>query len=284
MDSNLRRGLVAEALGSFAIVYFGSGAVCVNYLTTTGLSPSSAPLHGGQPGLVGIALANGLILAAVLAVTMRISGSAVNPAITLMLWVFNRLDNKRTACYLAAQLAAALLAGACLRYTFADEVLRESRMGTPHLNVQVKVDTGFAFSKIEFASIAAGTAAEFLLTFFLVFAIFGMLRDGEDKSRAGLPAGLVMVAGSIAVYPLSGAAGNPARWFGTVLWESMLPDRVLNPWADTFVYLAGPILGALAAGLVTFRYLLAAPETETSAAASQPAVTPKPAPMTVKRR
>jgi MIP family channel proteins len=267
MDSNLRRGLVAEGLGTFAVVYFSAGVVCVNYLTTAGPQPSSTPLAAQQPGLVGVALAHGLIVAAALAVTVRLSGGFLNPAITLMLWVFNRLDTKRTACFLAVQLAAALLAGACLRYTFADEVLREARMGCPHLNNQ-------AFPEINFKAIAAGTSAELILTFFLVFAIFGMHREGEDPSRVGLPAGLVIVAGSLVVYPLTGAAANPARWFGTVLWELAL-DGQTKPWADTFVYLAGPILGALAAGLVTFRYLVAMPPAEVNAAVT-PAAAPQP--------
>jgi aquaporin TIP len=280
MDKNLQRGLVAEGLGTFAVVYFSAGAVCVNFLTTTGQSPGTAPLHGQQPGVAGICLANGLIYAAALAVTVRLSGGFLNPAITLMLWVFNRLDSKRTASYLAVQLAAGLLAGACLRYTFADDVLREARMGSPHLN-------NFAFPEIKFSSIAAGTCAELVLTFFLVFAIFGMLREGEDPTRVALPAGLVIAAGTVMVYPLTGAAVNPARWFGTVMWELTLGEAGAKPWADTFVYLAGPILGALAAGLVTFRYLVAGPPPEWNTAASAPAAVlqpGKPTAVTAKRK
>ena len=57
-----------------------------------------------------------------------------------------------------------------------------------------------------------------------------------------------MVVCVLFAFPLTGAATNPARWFGPVFWEWMLPERNWNPWADLFVYLAGPILGALAAG------------------------------------
>jgi aquaporin Z len=252
MDSNLRRALVAEGLGTFAVVYFGAGAVCVNFLATPNL-PDTSVLRGQQPGVVGIALACGLMVAAALAVTARLSGGFLNPAITLMLWVFNRLDTKRMGGFVAVQLVAALLAGACLRYTFEDKVLYEARMGTPHINSQ-------AFGKIDFATIAAGTSVELILTFFVVFAIFGIHRDGEDPSRVALPAGLTLAAGTVVVYPLTGACANPARWFGVMLWELTIkePER-LNPWTDTFVYLAGPILGALAAGLVAFRYFLATP-------------------------
>src|SRR5437773_9828813 len=133
MDPALRGGLVAELLGSFAVVYFGAGAVCVNYLTA-GQPPGAAPVHALQPGLVGVALAQGLIVAAALAVTVRHSGGFLNPAVTLMLWVFNRLDTKRTAVFLGAQLACAVLAGACLRFTCEDALLPEARGGTPRLN------------------------------------------------------------------------------------------------------------------------------------------------------
>src|SRR5262245_20543902 len=103
MDATLRRGVVAELLGTFALVYFATGAVCVNFLTTTGQQPGGAPLHALQPGLVGYALAQGLIYAAILAVTVRLSGGFLNPAVTLMLWVFNRLDNRRTGFFVIAQ-------------------------------------------------------------------------------------------------------------------------------------------------------------------------------------
>jgi MIP family channel proteins len=255
MDTALRRGLGAEFLGTFAVVYFSAGAVCVNYLTTTGAQPISSALHAQQPGLLGIALAQGLALAAALAVTVRVSGGFLNPAITLMLWVFNRLDSKRTSLFLAAQLAGAILAGGCLRFTIADGVLQEARMGTPHLNYAT-----FG-SNIGAGTIVTGASVEFLLTFFLVFAIFGSSRSGIGPEQAALPAGLMLAAGTIVAGPLTGAAANPARWFGTVLWEQLLPAPA-NPWGDTFVYLAGPILGALAAGLVLYRILfMETPET-----------------------
>jgi glycerol uptake facilitator protein len=270
MDAILRRGVAAELLGTFAVVYFGAGAVCVNFLTTAAnQTPATAGVTALQPGLVGIALTQGLIVAAALAVTVRLSGGFLNPAVTLMLWVFNRLDNKRTGLFLLAQLAGAVLAGGCLRFTFADDVLKAARLGTPHLQP-------LAFPDLATAAIIAGTAAELVLTFFLVFAIFGMSTEGSDPSRAALPAGLVLVAGALVLGPLTGAAANPARWLGTVVWEQMLGG---SPWNDTFVYLAGPILGALAGGLVTFRFLL------NESPLGEPALTNKaPAPALVKRK
>jgi MIP family channel proteins len=274
MDTTLRRGLVAELLGTFVVVYCSAGAVIANYLpVAAGSQPGNHPLHALQPGLVGVAVAQGLIFAAALAVTVRLSGGFLNPAVTLMLWVFNRLDNQRTGLFLAAQLVGALLAGTCLRYTFEDSVLLESHVGTPHLNP-------LAFpSGPQTASVVAGTSVELILTFFLVFAIFGASRDAAEPDRGALPAGLMLTAGTMVAGPLTGAAANPARWFGTVVWEQLLPQHAA-PWADTFVYLAGPILGALAAGLITFRFLFEQPEVGNPSVA----VTAKPSAVVAKRK
>ena len=119
MDRNLLRAYLVELLGAFALVYFGAGVVCVDYLTTpaepergsvAAKAPApqtgAAPLLQHQPGLVGIALAQGLILAVVLSVTVPVSGGYLNPAVTLTLWVFNRLDHVRTAWFIGAQLLA----------------------------------------------------------------------------------------------------------------------------------------------------------------------------------
>jgi glycerol uptake facilitator protein len=274
MDSNLRRAYLIELIGTFALVYISAGVVCVNYMTTlSGQQPGTASLLGHQPGLVGIALAQGLILAAALAVTVPLSGGYLNPAITLMLWVFNRLDHRRTAWFVGAQAVGAALAGFCLRQTFTASVLGEARVGTPHLNPLVYPD-------LTFAALAAGTGVELVLTFFLVFAIFGTTQDGSRPDRTGLMAGLTLTACVLFGYALTGAATNPARWFGPALSELLLPGRTQSPFADVFVYLAGPVLGALLAGLVYFKLLLPARITAAAPAETpaRPAETSRPAP------
>src|SRR5437773_4926819 len=137
MDKTLWRTYLIELVGTFALVYFGAGVVCVNHMTLPtkyanaktrvnySESGGNEPLtmYGHQPGLVGVALAQGFILAALLAVTLPLSGGYLNPAVTLMLWVFNRLDNTRTWWFIGAQLLGGVLAGVCLRYTFAEALL-----------------------------------------------------------------------------------------------------------------------------------------------------------------
>jgi glycerol uptake facilitator-like aquaporin len=274
MDNDLRRAYLIELLGTFALVYISAGVVCVNHMTApTGQEPGTASLFGHQPGLVGIALAQGLILAATLAVTVPLSGGYLNPAVALMLWVFNRLDSRRTAWLIGAQLVGAGLAGVCLRQTFTETVLRAARVGTPHLNPLVYPD-------LIFGAVVAGTGVELVLTFFLVFAIFGSEPDGSRPDRAGLLAGLTLTACVLFGFALTGAATNPARWLGTALAELLVPGGTRGPFADVFVYLAGPILGALLAGFVYFKLMLPARTTSIAPAApaGRPAETPRATP------
>jgi glycerol uptake facilitator-like aquaporin len=286
MDRNLRRAYLIELLGTFALVYFSAGVVCVNTMTTpANRDPATATLLATQPGVVGIALAQGLILAALLTVTVPLSGGYLNPAIALMLWVFNRLDHVRVSWLIGAQVLGAVLAGFVLRYTFdagqaaepipgvsppRPAVLGVARMGTPHLSERAYPHLNSVHT------IVAGTGVELVLTFFLVFAIFGSALDGSRPRFTGVPAGLTMTACVLFGYALTGAAVNPARWAGTVFWEAMLPRPPgPSPFADMFVYLAGPVIGALLAGTIYFRLLLPAQEADKVDAAAKPAETAK---------
>jgi aquaporin Z len=285
MDTNLRRAYLIELIGAFTLVYLSAGVVCVNYLTTpANQAYGGAALLSHQPGLLGIALAQGLILAATLAVTVPLSGGFLNPAITLMLWVFNRLESTRTAWLIGAQVLGAVLAGAALRFTFDQGVLAGARAGAPHVNSPEALYTAarmgtphlnpLTYPEPSTGVLAAGTSVELALTFFLVFAIFGTIQGGSRPTQAALAGGLTLSACALYGYPLTGAAVNPARWLGTALWEFMLPERTHSPFADLFVYMAGPVLGALLAGLVYFKLLLPAQQ------AAQAAETPAKAPST----
>src|SRR5262245_12486214 len=177
MDTNLRRAYLVELIGTFALVYLSAGVVCVNYLTTPLDQPyGGASLRANQPGLVGIALAQGLILAVALAVTVPVAGGFLNPAITLMLWVFNRLDSARMAWLIGAQFLGAVLAGAALRYTFDQGVLEGARAGTAHLNSPEALFTAarlgtphmnpLTYPQLTTRALLAGCGVELALTFF----------------------------------------------------------------------------------------------------------------------
>lgn len=235
MDQNLRAGLT-EMIGTFALVLLSAGVVC-----TGSLPDPSGPYH---PYLIGIALTQGFALAALLSATVHISGGYLNPAVTLMLWVFKRLDGRRAAWLIGAQLLGAVLAGLALRAIFSEGVLLVARLGTPHLNTSA---IGGAGGPPELPVLLSGIGIELALTFIVTFTIFGTMLDPRGPRLGGLGAGLALSACVFMAYDLTGASANPARWLGPAVWEASIrpPDLVFR---DHAVYWIGPILGALLAG------------------------------------
>ncbi|MGF1578360.1 MAG: aquaporin [Gemmataceae bacterium] len=306
MKTTLSKAFGVELLAMFVVVYFSAGIVCVNFQTfsvadrvvpaslqkakskaaskdeandpqqkqegkvSSRPAPGTMVLYGNQPGLLGIALAQGLTYAVMLAVTMHLSGGYLNPAITIMLWVYQRLGSRRALVLLGAQFVGAFLAGLCIRASFSEEILTAARYGTPHLNPN-------AYPEINWASLFGGASIELVLTFFLVFAIFGaFLRKADwpesteekpkpeskdellrtvDARIAALMAGLALTVCVLLAFPSTGAATNPARWFGTVLFEGPADAAQRGRFSDMFVYLGGPVVGALMAGFVYFWWL-----------------------------
>jgi glycerol uptake facilitator-like aquaporin len=284
MDKNLMRAYLAELIGTFALVFFGAGAVCVNYM----LPDAGLNTPVGWPAVIAVALTQGLVLAVALSVTLHFSTGYLNPAVTLMLWCFNRLDTPKMIWYVGAQLVGGALAGLCLYATFDLEVRTQSHLGTPHVNLRA---LGARDPSSVLDVVAPGTGIELVLTFFLVFAIFGTMLMTRGERATGLTVGLAMVAITLVGYWFTGAAANPARWFGTVVWErldeqpagSAFANR--SPFFDMFVFVGGPILGALLAGAVFFKYLL--PENKQKDVFPKPDVTDgkaAPAPTAVKAK
>lgn len=243
MSDRWIRPALSELVGVFGVVLISAGVVCVNQLTAgSPQAAGTAALTLHQPGLTGVALAQGLILAAMLVVTVPISGGYLNPAVTLTLWAFGRLDSGHAGILLVAQMLGSALAAGCLRLIFSPDIVQTAQYGAPHLNP-------LAYPYLTRYTTMSGAGIELILTFFLAFAIFASIGTAPDAWRVGGAAGMVQAAAGLFAYPLTGAALNPARWFGPVLWDS-LSGTTANPWADFLVYLAGPPLGALLAGLL----------------------------------
>jgi MIP family channel proteins len=234
MEKHLIQAVI-EAVGTFALVFVGAASVCVS-----GMAPANDPAN---PGVLGIALAQGFILAAALTATVPASGGFLNPAITLTLWVFRRLEASRAVWLIGAQVVGALIAGLCVRLIFAENVLRLVRCGTPHLNVQ-------AFGNPSLATVFSGIGIEVVLTFLLTFAVFGTILDPRAPRLGGLGAGLALAALVLVGYALTGAATNPVRWFGPAIAELSVPGMESDAFRDHTVYWLGPIAGALLAGVV----------------------------------
>lgn len=254
MDKKLLRDYFIELLGTFFFVLAAAGVACVNSMTLpAGQSPGTTPLTLHQPGALGVAAAQGLIWAVMLTLTAPVTGGYLNPAITLMLWLFNCVSTIRASWLIGAQFLGAMLAGLCLRYTFAADLLQEARFGAPHVNPLAYPN--FAAPLIlSQGSIWAGAVVELVLTFVLVFAIFGNNSASGFGPQSAWLSGAALAACVLVAYPLTGASLNPARWFGPVAWETL--TRVggrQHPFADAFVYIAGPIVGAVAAGWWCFK-------------------------------
>jgi aquaporin TIP len=228
----VRRG-TAEFIGTFALTFFGAGAIMVV-----------------SAGLLGVALAYGLVFALMVTAFGHISSGYFNPAITLALLVTRRIEAGLAGVYWLMQLAGASIAALLLWWIFPAEAIGPARLGAPMLHPSIGQGAGFVL--------------EALMTGFVVLVIFATAVDerGVFKAVAGFAAGLAITAGTLAGGPLTGAAMNPARAFG--------PEVVYRVWESyTWIYYAGPAAGAIvAAGLYEWLYLRPRRVLQGSAAAS----------------
>jgi glycerol uptake facilitator-like aquaporin len=244
---------LAEFAGTFAWVFLSAGAVLADSAAKTLEQPPIGP--------VGIALAVGLSYAGLLAATVPLAGGFLNPAVVLALWVFHRLDSGRALALILVQFAGAAVAGLAVRAIVAvrEDALIAARLGTPHLNVEA-----FGASRIGPAVLLQGMGLEAVVTFAIVLVILATyfdprtarLLDGFARRWANVAVGLLTTAVVLVAGQLTGAATNPARWFGTVIWEPTVPVLAArNPLADHAVYWVGPTVGALAAAML-YHYLI----------------------------
>ncbi|HEX9579966.1 MAG TPA: aquaporin [Gemmatimonadales bacterium] len=220
--SQLTRALTAEFLGAFGLVFIGAGAV-----VTEGAS-------GGQLGLVGIALAHGVVLAVMVTATMRISGGHLNPAVTAAVWLSRRIGGRDAVLYVLTQLAAAVSAALLVKALFPVGAGMATAYGVPRIAGEV--------------SFLQAIVIEAILTAMLVSAVFGTAISPEAPGVGGFGIGLVLVFVILAGGPLTGAAVNPARAFG--------PAVAANDWHAHLAYWVGPLLGAAVASLLWSQVLL----------------------------
>lgn len=268
MDKSLRPYLV-ELVGTFAVVLLAALAVCGDQAGSLGQPlPGQPGAVQPLPGLVGIALAFGFAYAVALAFTAPYDSGYCNPAVTLMLWVFKRLDGLKTVGFIAVQLLGAALAGAVIKVCFSEEILINAQGATPHINPRI-----FSAGGVDLRLILMGIGIELAASFVLTFAIFAFVIDPRGTKWFGPSGskfrpfwvGLVTVALVFGAFNMTGAALNPARWFGTVFWEYTVPSLALmGPLRDHTVYWIGPILGALFAGALYTSAIMPADEEQTA--------------------
>jgi MIP family channel proteins len=242
MDPKLRSYL-AELVGTFAVVFAGAGAVCAAAL------PNEPRLS-----VVDVALAEGLTLAVVLSATSLVSQGYLNPAVTLTLWVFKRLEGAQAAVMIVMQMLGGVLAGLAVFGLFQAD---GSRLGTPYLQPSLRPDR---MVPAPLGSVFSGIAVEVCLTFLVTVAVFATLVDRRGPRLGGVVVGLAQAAAVLFGSRLTGGAANPARWFGPAVWQLAVPAlRTQATFTDHAVYWVGPVAGALLGG-VFYSLVIAPPE------------------------
>jgi MIP family channel proteins len=211
----------AEFLGTMALVFIGAGSVVI-----------SVANGGGYLGVIGVALAFGLVLATFVSNLGHVSGGHFNPAVTVAVWVGGKIEASRAGVYVLAQLAGAVAGAGLLRWVMPEQAWRNAFLGATQVSHQFGITNGKAI------------LIEAILTFMLVITVYAVAIDdrGTFKSIAGIPIGLVLVFDILVGGQLTGASMNPARSFG--------PALVAWKWTDFWVYVAGPLSGAIIAAAV----------------------------------
>ena len=218
--------LAAEFVATAAFCAIGVGSVLAAF--------ASLPIDSGStPDLVGIALAHGLAIAALVTAAGHISGGHLNPAVTAGLVVTRRTPPLLGAMYLVAQLAGAVVGSLLVHLAVPDSAIpgpSDFEATVPRL--------------ADSLSGSQGVLLEAILTFFLMWVVMSVNvdRDGAWFRVAALPIGLAVTAGQFVGGPFTGGALNPARAFG--------PAAVAGEWQDQWVYWVGPVAGALVAALL----------------------------------
>ena len=227
MTDNLNRAALAELIGTFVLVFIGSGAVVV------------APLFG----VVVPALAHGLVLCTLIYIYGHISGGQFNPAVTVSLLVGGKQDLPQTVRFLVMQFIGGLVAAGVLAQIIPhnDETFMAGFLG----------DAGFNFGQTTGALTAMhpGSALllEGILTFMLVSAVYQAAVYGKAGNMAGVAIGLTLTSCILAGGALTGASLNPARTLG--------PALVAGDLSYVPAYLVGIFGGGIIGGLFHSRVL-----------------------------
>ncbi len=206
------RALVAEFIGTFTLIFIGAGAGAL-----------------GVGGLLGVALAHGFVVIGFIYAYGHISGTHINPAVTIALWVGQQIDATSAIGYIIVQLLGGILGAFVLSYVLNDPT---STLGVTVLN---GVDP------------SQGLIIEILLTFFLVNAIFNTAVSGKAGNLAPVAIGLTLVFCILMGGPLTGASLNPARTLG--------PAIATGNFSDLWLYFVGPIGGAILASILYINLL-----------------------------
>lgn len=206
---------IAEIIGTFALVFCGTGAIVINQQT------------GGAITHAGIAITFGLIVAAMIYSIGDISGAHLNPAVTIAFWVAKTFPAKEILPYLLSQGIGAFIASFTLKFLFPTN----DTLG----------------STLPAGSAMQSFVLEFILTFILMFVIMHVANGSKEQGMfAGLAIGSVVLLEAMFAGPICGASMNPIR--------SISPAIVSGHVEYLWVYILAPVLGAIF-GVIAWRLL-----------------------------
>jgi aquaporin NIP len=199
------RKFIAEALGTFALVFCGTGAIIANEIT------------GGGVTHVGIAVTFGLIVSGMVFSFGGISGAHLNPAVTIAFWIAGKFPKTEILLYVVAQLLGAFLASGLLKFLFPQST-----------NLGSTLPSGTELQSF---------ILEIILTFLLMTVILNTATESKEKGMlAGIAVGSTVLLEAMFAGPISGASMNPAR--------SIAPAVLSGVLEHLWIYIVAPVTGA----------------------------------------
>ncbi|MGG3467259.1 aquaporin [Neobacillus pocheonensis] len=206
----MKKKLISEFLGTYFLIFAGTGAIVINEIT-------KSLTH------VGIALTFGLVVMALIFTFGHLSGAHFNPAVTIGFLIHGDINKKEAFYYIVIQVIAGIAASATLLFLFGNV----ASLGTT----------------LPRGTWSQSFILEFILTFFLMMVIFGSAVHGKAvKSFAGIAIGATVGLEAMFAGPICGASMNPARSIG--------PAFVSGTTQHLWVYIVATILGAACAALI----------------------------------
>lgn len=200
---------VAELIGTFALVFCGTGAIVIN------------DISNGTVSHVGVALTFGLIVTVMIYAFGNISGAHLNPAVSIAFSLTDRFEKKNLLGYIIAQLLGAFLASGILRFLFLE-----------HKNLGATFPNGDWHQSF---------VLEIILTYLLMLVILFVSQNKSVNQFTGIAVGATVMLEAMFAGPITGASMNPAR--------SIAPAIVSGNIAELWIYIFAPIIGAILASL-----------------------------------
>ncbi len=214
---------ISELIGTMVLVLFGCG---------------SAAIAGSSLGTLGIALAFGLSIVAMAYVIGDISGCHINPAVSIGMWIDERLETKDLIFYIIFQCIGAIV-GIALLALIINSAPSLGGYATTGLG-----QNGFDSASTVGLNVTGAIIVEIILTFVFVFTVLGVTKKTENATIAGIVIGLTLAFVHIMGIPLTGTSVNPAR--------SLAPALFIGKQAlqQVWVFILAPIIGAVIAGFL----------------------------------